>query len=162
MAPRQANPTYGTAHVVRALSRLTPGRLPERGVLVGRGTAWLLNSQNEDGGWGGAAGAPSTVEETALAIAALNIDDGDEAVRRGAAWLLRRTHQGTRFDSAPIGLYFAQLWYSERLYPVIFTLQALAAVLNLKSRILDGDAYCLSEGQVRHCEILNPTPASSV
>ena len=126
----QASPTYGTAHVVRALSRLTPERLPERGVLVERGTAWLLEAQNEDGGWGGAVGAPSTVEETALAVAALNKDECGEAVWRGVAWLVANTDKGTRFDAAPIGLYFAQLWYSERLYPVIFTLQALTAFVN--------------------------------
>jgi squalene-hopene/tetraprenyl-beta-curcumene cyclase len=139
MAPRHANPTYGTAHVVRALSRLTPGRLPERGVLVGQGAAWLLKAQNEDGGWGGAVGTPSTVEETALAIAALNTDDGDEAAGRGAEWLVKQTHQGTRFEPAPIGLYFARLWYSERLYPVIFTLRALAGVAQRNSHLNHGE-----------------------
>ncbi len=125
----QTNPTYGTAHVVRALSRLTPGRLPDRGALVERGMTWLLKAQNEDGGWGGAKGVPSTIEETALAITALAAGDGDEAARRGAGWLVERTRMGSQFEAAPIGLYFARLWYSERLYPVIFTLQALTAVI---------------------------------
>jgi hypothetical protein len=35
------------------------------------------------------------------------------------------TAHGTRFPTAPIGLYFARLWYHERLYPVIWTLGAL-------------------------------------
>jgi squalene-hopene/tetraprenyl-beta-curcumene cyclase len=125
----QTNPTYGTAHVVRALTTLTPGRLPERGVLVGRGTDWLLATQNRDGGWGGNQGTPSTIEETSLAMSALSPAEHPEAVRRGAAWLGHHTNGGTRFDAAPIGLYFAQLWYSEQLYPVIFSVQALASAI---------------------------------
>jgi len=125
----QANPTYGTAQVVLALTRLAPGRLPPRDTLAMKGANWLLAARNDDGGWGGAAGAPSSIEETALAVAALAGIAGAEAVvRRGAAWLVQRTEGGTRFDPAPIGLYFAQLWYSEQLYPVIFTVQALERV----------------------------------
>jgi squalene-hopene/tetraprenyl-beta-curcumene cyclase len=130
----QTNLVYGTAHVVRALARLTPGRLPDRGSLVERGMDWLFKAQNEDGGWGGAKGAPSTIEETALAIAAIPEGDGDEAVRRGVGWLVERTRKGTQFEAAPIGLYFARLWYSERLYPVIFTLHALTAVAKRGNR----------------------------
>ena len=33
------------------------------------------------------------------------------------------------FRRAPIGLYFAQLWYHEALYPVVFTVSALSAAL---------------------------------
>ena len=124
----QANPTYGTAHVVRALRALAPSRLPERSALAGRGTAWLLKSQNPDGGWGGSAGVPSSIEETALAVTALDPAVSAAAVQRGTAWLVQHTQGGTQFEAAPIGLYFARLWYSERLYPVIFTVQALAAV----------------------------------
>jgi squalene-hopene/tetraprenyl-beta-curcumene cyclase len=38
------------------------------------------------------------------------------------------TEQGTRFPAAPIGLYFARLWYHERLYPVVWALGALKAL----------------------------------
>ena len=116
------------AHVVRALRALTPGRLPERSALAGRGTTWLLEAQNPDGGWGGAADVPSSIEETALAVAALDPATSAAAIQRGTAWLADHTQGGTRFDATPIGLYFARLWYSERLYPVIFTVQALSAV----------------------------------
>jgi hypothetical protein len=37
--------------------------------------------------------------------------------------------------AAPIGLYFARLWYSEALYPRIFTLHALSDWLLLQSSI---------------------------
>jgi squalene-hopene/tetraprenyl-beta-curcumene cyclase len=126
-AAGQANPTYGTARVVRALNGLAPGRLYGCDAMVGRGTGWLLNAQNTDGGWGGAAGTPSSIEETALAVAALSPALHGQSFRRGTEWLVQRTSAGTRFDPAPVGLYFARLWYSERLYPVIFTVQALAS-----------------------------------
>ena len=54
--------------------------------------------------------------------------DADEiraAVGRGVEWLIATTEEGARFDAAPIGLYFARLWYSEELYPLIFTVGAL-------------------------------------
>ena len=47
------------------------------------------------------------------------------SVKRGVAWLVERTECGRRFPTSPIGLYFAKLWYSERLYPMIFAVGAL-------------------------------------
>ena len=35
-------------------------------------------------------------------------------------------YMGTR--PTPIGLYFANLWYSEKLYPIIWTVEALGEV----------------------------------
>jgi squalene-hopene/tetraprenyl-beta-curcumene cyclase len=46
---------------------------------------------------------------------------------RGVAWLRTATNDGREFPASPIGLYFAKLWYSERLYPLIFTVEALEA-----------------------------------
>ncbi len=46
-------------------------------------------------------------------------------VERGVARLLEMTDQGRSFPPSPIGFYFANLWYFEKLYPVIFTLTAL-------------------------------------
>ncbi|MHC4553541.1 MAG: hypothetical protein ACYSUT_12385, partial [Planctomycetota bacterium] len=64
--------------------------------------------------------------------AALPIIDNDETIHRiieeAIDWLSERTKQGTEFAAAPIGLYFARLWYAERLYPVVFALSALTAV----------------------------------
>jgi len=127
-AAGQANPTYGTARVVSALAGARPA--PPEPMLTG-GTGWLLAAQNGDGGWGGDATVPSSIEETAVAVDALAAapaaaePPGLDALARGAAWLIEHTARGRRFPAAPIGLYFAKLWYSERLYPVIFTVAAL-------------------------------------
>ena len=100
--PDQTNPVYGTARVLECRDLLpTPARR--------RGEAFLRTMQQDDGGFG-------TVEETALAVAAT----GDP---RGRQWLLTRA----AFEPAPIGLYFAKLWYFEKLYPLIFTVAALPA-----------------------------------
>ena len=66
--------------------------------------------------------------ETALAVAALAA--WDEPLDDSVRWLAETTNKGREFPAAPIGLYFASLWYSEKLYPVIFTVAALTAVSN--------------------------------
>ena len=40
---------------------------------------------------------------------------------------------GTHFPPSPIGFYFANLWYFEKLYPVIYTVAALTRFANLKA-----------------------------
>ena len=50
------------------------------------------------------------------------------AIERGLAWLDEATQGGTRFTCSAIGLYFAKLWYFERLYPMIFTVAALESL----------------------------------
>jgi squalene-hopene/tetraprenyl-beta-curcumene cyclase len=95
----------------------------------------------------------STVEETALAVEALlgrvqeagdrKQETGDRrrsadplspdsclltpdpCLNRGLAWLCAAVDNGSLLDPAPIGFYFAKLWYYERLYPLIFTVSAL-------------------------------------
>ena len=42
-----------------------------------------------------------------------------------------RTVGGTQFDATPIGLYFAKLWYDEKLYPLVFTVAALERAARL-------------------------------
>jgi squalene-hopene/tetraprenyl-beta-curcumene cyclase len=51
------------------------------------------------------------------------------SVERGVAWLCHAVENGRLFDPAPIGFYFAKLWYYERLYPLVFTVSALGRVL---------------------------------
>jgi squalene-hopene/tetraprenyl-beta-curcumene cyclase len=121
--PEDENPTYGTARVLAAYRDLDfldsePAR---------RGIAWLLSVQNADGGWGGAANTPSSIEETALAVEVL-IDGGpasESAVERGLAWLIECIEAGGLQQPTPIGFYFAKLWYFEKLYPITFSVAAL-------------------------------------
>jgi squalene-hopene/tetraprenyl-beta-curcumene cyclase len=140
-APSEENLTYGTS---RVLLGLIPLKAPHAAAAVG----WLVQAQNADGGWGGMADTHSSVEETALALeslaAAWQADIANDAVsedrfrrvlQNGLAWLLQKTEGGTRFPPAPIGFYFAKLWYYEKLYPVIFTLAALQRCVRLSDRL---------------------------
>jgi squalene-hopene/tetraprenyl-beta-curcumene cyclase len=112
---------------------------------AGRGAAWLVASQHAGGGWGGAPGIAPSVEETALAVEGLARalttwppSEGENcpawrgaaaaAALRGAAWLGRAVADGTALEPAPIGFYFANLWYFEKLYPLVFTVAALEQV----------------------------------
>ena len=127
--PEQANPAYGTAKVVRATRN-------------SRGTEWLLAAQAPDGGIASAPGIEATIEETAVAVEALaevaeRAADREVAGRalvavgRGLEWLISHTDGGERFPAAPIGLYFAKLWYDEALYPLAFTVTAFERAARL-------------------------------
>jgi len=50
---------------------------------------------------------------------------GGDAARRGRVWLVACGLEAIR-NPSPIGLYFSRLWYHERLYPLIWALEALA------------------------------------
>jgi len=114
-----------------------------------RGLGWFAGKVNPDGGWGGGpavvniSGQPtvSTVEETALAVETLAgaCFEGQyqKILCRGIEWLQDAVESGRFMQSAPIGFYFAKLWYHERLYPVIFTVAALGQVV---SRLPSGKA----------------------
>lgn len=126
--PDRLNPVYGTARVLAAYRDLgLADSEPAR-----RGAAYLVHAQDCSGGWGGDAGLAPSVEETALAVEALassGDEAGREACRRGVLWLADRVKDGSYTSPKPIGLYFALLWYSEKLYPVIWTTAALGSVL---------------------------------
>ena len=135
------NPVYGTSRVLRAFADLAVTDPDIWGIYTQRGTDWLYSVQNSDGGWGGDRGAPSTVEETALALDALldcpvigqdgagriacSTLDSADPVWRGVEWLITQVESGTWTTPTPIGFYFAKLWYYEALYPVIWTVAAL-------------------------------------
>jgi squalene-hopene/tetraprenyl-beta-curcumene cyclase len=122
-APEQSNPVYGTSRVLLCAPLGTTAAWREA---VGRARDWLHRAQRDDGGFGGAPGLEPTIEETALAVEGLAAAGGsDDAVARGRRWLVERTAGGTTFEPSPIGLYFAKLWYWERLYPLIFSAAAL-------------------------------------
>ena len=127
-APDDENPLYGTAKVVLALRELRDRAVALPDGLLAAGVGALVALQNDDGGWGGVRGGPASVEETALAVKALAGTAEVGAVNAGTLWLAEKVESGTWRDPAPIGFYFAKLWYWERLYPQIFLVAALGRV----------------------------------
>ncbi|MCO6459175.1 MAG: squalene--hopene cyclase [Pirellulaceae bacterium] len=152
--PLEENPVYGTAKVLLACRDLGWTGTPA----ARRGSAWLAAAQRADGGWGGGP-AGASVEETALATEALlglsawSAAGGDRfqthpmedldgsrtrpqggadcraAAWRGVGWLVEAVEGGRHQETWPIGFYFAKLWYYEELYPLTFTVAALAAAV---------------------------------
>jgi squalene-hopene/tetraprenyl-beta-curcumene cyclase len=159
----EENPVYGTAKVLMAYRDLELMDCPE----ARRGVEWLVANENEDGGWGNGvwqmrnaecgvrnggshatAKLQSSVEETALAVEALlaslppNSDSRTPnpaavAVERGLNWLIERVERGEHRQPAPIGFYFAKLWYYEKLYPLTFTVAALGRAHRIYSRLTE-------------------------
>jgi squalene-hopene/tetraprenyl-beta-curcumene cyclase len=149
-SPDHTNPIYGTSRVLTHLARIQPSLKkdghsghPDLASSLARASRWLWSSQGPDGGWGGLPGVQPTLEETAVAVDALaecllagrrtdpavSPDCSASALRaaatRGAVWLTRHVDPGQPLPASPIGLYFAHLWYHERLYPIVFTVAAL-------------------------------------
>jgi len=129
-APNDENPLYGTAKVVIALRELRDGGFAVPIALLDAGVRWLAAAQHGEGGWGGVGDDTASVEETALAIEALAGTAEVAAVDQGVRWLIGRIEAGTWKEPAPIGFYFAKLWYYERLYPLIWTVGALGKVVS--------------------------------
>ncbi|MEP6673132.1 MAG: prenyltransferase/squalene oxidase repeat-containing protein [Chthoniobacter sp.] len=133
-APDDENPVYGTAKIVIALRDLLHrGHALPEGMLE-RALRWLVERQDASGGWSGAKDGPVSVEETALAVEALASTEDVSATDRGTAWLVAQVESGRWSEPAPIGFYFAKLWYYERLYPLIWTVGALGKAGPLNSR----------------------------
>ena len=118
----EASPVYGTATALDYLAQLSFSS-----TMTQRGIEFLLQSQNEDGGWGGKKGVESKATLTGKALSALAgyADTPKAAMERAVDYLLKRHDEGTLLKNEPIGLYFARLWYSEELYPLIFVLDGL-------------------------------------
>lgn len=130
------NPVYGTAKVVIYLkdaalhnwfSEPVKTKLEK---MIQKGNDFLVSAQNEDGSWGGDKNIPGTIEETALAVSALFSDKNHEICASGLKWM-DHFIQENGFKPAPIGLYFASLWYDEKLYPVTAYLEALSRIHEL-------------------------------
>ena len=131
--PNDINPCYGTAKVLQAYidCKLLDTRQPQNGL------KWLLDHQNDDGGFGGGPSVQwknvslgsSTVEETALCAEALLASPNllhQAAAQRAVDWLEEAVKSDSIATFNPIGFYFAKLWYHEKLYPLVFSIAALA------------------------------------
>ena len=123
-AENELSPVYGTA---TAVEYLTHSSNPATRPLIAKGIEYLLSAQNEDGGWGGAKGVRSKVTLTSRALSALaSVENPDmESIERGFDYLHEMWQADKFYREEPIGLYFARLWYSERMYNMVFTLIAL-------------------------------------
>jgi len=126
----KTNPVYGTAKVCIYLNDCLCVNYPDKEFieylrkLTDRGRNYLLLQQNGDGSWGGMKDIAGTIEETSLAVSALGKDYA-EACLNAIDWLMRQES----LKAAPIGLYFALLWYDEQLYPLIYYTEALRRFL---------------------------------
>jgi squalene-hopene/tetraprenyl-beta-curcumene cyclase len=103
-APEQENAIYGTARTLIGLNELNSAA-----ELRARASTFLQTST-----------LPESIEETSLSLEAT-------ADPRCLNHLLDRI-ESNAFTAAPIGLYFARLWYYEKLYPLIFATSALGRV----------------------------------
>jgi squalene-hopene/tetraprenyl-beta-curcumene cyclase len=146
--PEGHNLVYGTARVLVMCAEL--GLL--EGDMAQSAGRWLIGVQHAGGGWGPPRSSPASnlsniyrsnssraedalasfcsVEETALAVEALLPLAGTNqlyarAVQNGLRWLVEAVDHGRLRQPAPIGFYFAKLWYHERLYPLVFATGAL-------------------------------------
>lgn len=121
----ESNPVYGTCRVLAAFRDL--GLWEE--LHARKGVRFLEKAQNGDGGWGGAYGCPSSVEESSLALEILwDMDADPKVLEKGLLWLINASENDQIMKVAPIGFYFAKLWYFEKLYPIIFAVGALGRI----------------------------------
>ena len=130
---QQKNPVYGTARVSVYLQDVLMLELSDKKLhrliemMLGNARTFLLAQQNTDGSWGAAAGVRGTMEETALAVSAL-VQYDRAACFKGLEWI-ESNYRKNGMHSEPIGLYFALLWYDEKLYPLIYSIEALRRLL---------------------------------
>jgi squalene-hopene/tetraprenyl-beta-curcumene cyclase len=132
--PQEWNCVYGTAKVLLMCHELGI----HQSNMTRRGISWLTDAQLACGGWGFACDDGDfacSVEETALAVEALIAlhnqlgepeDQVKFALEKGVNWLTEAILAGRHHEPSPIGFYFAKLWYHERLYPHIFSVQAIS------------------------------------
>jgi len=145
--PNEENAVYGTSRCLLAYVDLN--RMDDPPAI--RAVNWLVRTQNQDGSWGRSAcdreqrqhedheshqaDSAGSVEETSLALSALanfgSVPNVTQAIKSGLTWLTTTINAGGLDRATPIGLYFARLWYYEELYPIVFSLEALARCLRL-------------------------------
>lgn len=130
----KSNPVYGTAKVAVYLKdsllceSLDQHLRKHISSLLYDAQNYLLMQQNSDGSWGGEAGIAGTIEESSLAISALTSSKHEASLLKGFEWI-ENEYLKNGLDPKPIGLYFATLWYNEKLYPLIYYVEALRRYL---------------------------------
>jgi squalene-hopene/tetraprenyl-beta-curcumene cyclase len=127
------NPVYGTAKVCTYLTDCLKfdcinSELRNRlTTMIAVAQKYLCLQQNNDGSWGGIKGTAGSTEETSLAICALS-KSHTVACLKGFTWLAHEQKKNN-LKASPIGLYFATLWYDEKMYPLVYYIEALRRFL---------------------------------
>ena len=129
------NHTYAIFHVAKAFRM---AGIPQDDPSLNRASAWLKSKQRSDGGWSEHYTSclenryiehPDTqVVMTSWALLALMemSPQGDEAIRRGLAWLLsRQSNDGSWPRQAVNGVFFGAAMLDYRLYHTYFPVWAL-------------------------------------
>jgi squalene cyclase len=133
LTDNQSNPVYGTAKVTTYISDcleyncLKPDLKIILEHMLSSARYFLILQQNNDGSWGAKRNIQGSIEETSLALAALAGKDKHACVQ-GVDWV-KQEFKNNGLRSAPIGLYFAALWYNEKMYPLIYYLEAVRRLL---------------------------------
>ena len=142
--PDEVNPVYATSRVVKAYGECDQMIWFHRAVSLSVTSQFFQHCQHADGSWGGFQDSPSSIEETAMTVEALcslghklsGSDRGDLRLQisGGIEWLINNVESDQWTQPAPIGFYFAKLWYYEKLYPMIFTVGALSQARAMLSK----------------------------
>ncbi len=109
--------------------------------LVGGGAAWLIRTQNQDGGWGDTTDSPGNVSTTALCWAALTIAGTDDPPCAAALGRVRDWMRRAAGDLGPRALAetISRRYGKDRTFSVpILTVLALAGLLDGDERKADG------------------------
>jgi len=65
-------------------------------------------------------------------------DDVADRLDSGLAWLAEAIADGAQHRASPVGLYFARLWYYERVYPLAWAVSALGHALRRTPLVVPG------------------------
>lgn len=115
LAANKCAPVYGSAVVLEYLSGA------QASTLIERTKNYLLLQQHRSGGWGSWDSEHDYVIFTARCVQALKpFSDSQSAVLRAKKYLQPYIENPDSVPDEPVGLYFAHLWYHEKLYAPIF------------------------------------------
>ncbi len=136
--PGCENPIYGTSQVVLAYRDLD--QVENR--LAKRALDWLVSAVDPGGGWGGGTGETRAANRASRkrqwpsrrSWPRRTIHDGGWPWKAACnGWSARWKNRAIR-QPVVIGLHPPHLWYSEKVYPLAFTVSALGQAVKLLSR----------------------------